>query len=53
MLCKDRVFKMWPFEGAVDELLGSKSIVVAEAYPRAAYVAALLDSDGELRLHLH
>lgn len=37
-----RTFKVWPFEGEIQTLLHSTSVVVAEMYPRAAYATALL-----------
>lgn len=39
----DRTFKVWPFEGALENLLRPRGVVVAEMYPRAAYATALLD----------
>ncbi len=36
-------FKIWPFEGDLALLLGEGGVVVAEIYPRAAYVLALSD----------
>jgi hypothetical protein len=43
-LTADRTFKVWPFEGELQELLQSTSVVVGEMYPRAAYATALLDA---------
>lgn len=42
-LTAHRTFKVWPFEGEIQTLLQSTSVVVAEMYPRAAYATALLD----------
>ena len=42
-LAADRAFKVWPFEGELERLLQSTSVVVGEMYPRAAYATALLD----------
>lgn len=42
-LTPSRTFKVWPFEGELQELLQSTSVVVGEMYPRAAYATALLD----------
>lgn len=42
-LTADRTFKVWPFEGELQELLQSTTVVVGEMYPRAAYATALLD----------
>jgi hypothetical protein len=38
-----RGFGVWPFEGDLETLLRSASVVVGEIYPRAAYATALLD----------
>ena len=38
-----RNFKVWPFEGEIQTLLRSTSVVVGEMYPRAAYATALFD----------
>jgi hypothetical protein len=38
-----RAFSVWPFEGHLEALLRSTSVVVGEIYPRAAYATALLD----------
>lgn len=43
-LAADRTFKVWPFEGELERLLQSTSVVVGEMYPRAAYATALLDA---------
>jgi hypothetical protein len=43
-LTANRPFKVWPFEGELQELLQSTSVVVGEMYPRAAYATALLDA---------
>jgi hypothetical protein len=43
-LTTHRTFKVWPFEGGLQDLLQSTSVVVAEMYPRAAYATALLDA---------
>ena len=42
-LTAHRTFKVWPFEGEIQMLLQSTSVVVGEMYPRAAYATALLD----------
>jgi hypothetical protein len=42
-LTPDRTFKVWPFEGTLEDLLRSGGVVVGEMYPRAAYATALLD----------
>jgi len=42
-LTANRTFKVWPFEGEIQTLPQSTSVVVAEMYPRAAYATALLD----------
>jgi hypothetical protein len=34
-------FRVWPFEGTLDALLGGPDLTVAEIYPRAAYGVAL------------
>lgn len=39
----DRDFAVWPFEGALNELLRGRRIVLAETYPALAYGAALAD----------
>ncbi len=44
-----RNFRVWPFEGALDELIRTVPVVVGEMYPRAAYATALLDSDAAAR----
>ena len=38
---RDRDFAVWPFEGALPELLSGRGIVLAESYPRLAYAAVL------------
>ncbi|MEO8033053.1 MAG: hypothetical protein ABI837_01380 [Acidobacteriota bacterium] len=43
-LTRDRTFKIWPFEGELQDLLQSTSVVVGEMYPRAAYATALLEA---------
>lgn len=43
LLPRPRDFKMWPFEGTLQELFASSPIVIAENYPRAIYAAALSD----------
>lgn len=35
--------KLWPFDGALDELLTGQSVVLAETYPRICYSLALAD----------
>ncbi|MGE3845092.1 MAG: hypothetical protein AB7I50_26310 [Vicinamibacterales bacterium] len=42
-LTADRTFKVWPFEGTIEDLLRSRGVVVGEMYPRAAYATALVD----------
>jgi hypothetical protein len=41
LLPRSRDFRVWPFEGALDDAFAGASIVIAENYPRAAYAAAL------------
>ena len=36
-----RAFRVWPFEGNLETLLQSTSVVLGEIYPRAAYATAL------------
>jgi hypothetical protein len=36
-------FAVWPFDGALDDLVSTEPVVVAEIYPRAAYGTALAD----------
>lgn len=43
-LAADRTSKVWPFEGELERLLQSTSVVVGEMYPRATYATALLDA---------
>ena len=43
LLMMNRRFALWPFEGDLPVLLGSRPIVLGEIYPRAAYATALLD----------
>jgi hypothetical protein len=47
-----RSFKVWPFEGDIQALLQSTSVVLGEMYPRAAYATALLDVPPESRAPL-
>ena len=42
LLREDRAFTVWPFEGELQMLLRTSSVVVGEIYPRAAYATALL-----------
>ena len=49
LLRPGRSFRVWPFEGALDELIGSVAVVVGEIYPRAAYATALLDVAASAR----
>jgi hypothetical protein len=42
LLTVDRTFTVWPFEGDLEMLLRTSSVVVGEIYPRAAYATALL-----------
>jgi hypothetical protein len=42
LLRRDRTFTVWPFEGDLQMLLRTSSVVVGEIYPRAAYATALL-----------
>lgn len=44
MLAEPRDFRVWPFEGSLDQLLTSSAIVIAEGYPAIAYTAALRES---------
>ena len=37
---RERDFAVWPFEGALPELLSDRRIVLAETYPKLAYAAA-------------
>ena len=41
---RERDFAVWPFEGALPELLSDRRIVLAETYPKLAYAAALAES---------
>ena len=41
---RERDFAVWPFEGALPELLSDRRIVLAESYPKLAYAAALAES---------
>ena len=43
-LTAERTFNVWPFEGELQKLLQSTSVVVGVMYPRAAYATALLDA---------
>lgn len=38
---EERDFAVWPFEGALPELLSDRRIVLTETYPRLAYAAAV------------
>ena len=38
---RERDFAVWPFEGALPELLSDRRIVLAETYPKLAYAAAV------------
>ena len=38
---RERDFAVWPFEGALPELLSDRRIVLAETYPGLAYAAAV------------
>jgi hypothetical protein len=51
-LTTNRTFKVWPFEGELQALLQSTSVVVGEMYPRAAYATALLEVPPTLRAPL-
>ena len=42
---KEPEIAIWPFQGDLDELSQSGSIVVGEIYPRAAYAAALASEE--------
>lgn len=44
LLAERRDFRVWPFEGSLDQLLTNSAIVVAEGYPAIAYTAALRES---------
>jgi len=45
-------FAVWPFDGSLDELLASKTVVVGENYPRVAYALALSREDAGSRAPL-
>ena len=47
-----RRYRVWPFEGTLHELCESRSVVVAEVYPRATYATALHDGPIEHRAQL-
>jgi hypothetical protein len=47
-----RSFRVWPFEGDIQALLQSTSVVLGEMYPRAAYATALLDVPPQSRAPL-
>src|SRR5262249_39816954 len=49
---RDRMFTVWPFEGALTAALLTCPIVLGEIYPRAAYATALLDQPVETRSRL-
>jgi len=49
LLNRDRMFRIWPFEGALQVACTSAPIVLAEMYPRSAYATALLDAEPEFR----
>ena len=44
LLQPGRELAVWPFQGALPELLGRRGIVLAETYPGLAYAAALAES---------
>ena len=50
MLAEWRDFRVWPFEGSLDQLLTNSTIVIAEGYPGIAYTAALRESLPARRL---
>jgi hypothetical protein len=50
MLAERRDFRVWPFEGSLDQLLTNSTIVIAEGYPGIAYTAALRESLPARRL---
>jgi hypothetical protein len=52
LLEQPRTFAMWPFEGELDTLVGSRGTTVAEMYPRAAYATALIDGPPHCRPRL-
>ena len=41
LLASDRNFSIWPFDGALKQLLSTPQVVLAEGYPGIAYTAAL------------
>jgi hypothetical protein len=45
-------FAIWPFDGPLNELLASHTVVVGENYPRAAYALALSGEDAGARAPL-
>lgn len=45
-------FRIWPFEGATEEMTTMDGVVVAEIYPRAAYATALIDAAPRARLRI-
>ncbi len=49
---RTRTFRVWPFEGQLDLLVGTAPIIVGEVYPRAAYATALSDEPPITRSRL-
>jgi hypothetical protein len=52
LLRRDRTFTVWPFEGDLQMLLRTSSVVVGEIYPRAASATALLPTSPISRSRL-
>ncbi|MEM6689985.1 MAG: DUF429 domain-containing protein [Planctomycetota bacterium] len=42
-LARERSFRIWPFEGTIDELVKETNIIVAETYPAVCYAAVLAE----------
>jgi hypothetical protein len=43
LVTRPRSFAVWPFEGSLEDLTSTKTVTLAEVYPRAAYATALVD----------
>ena len=52
LLQPGRNFRVWPFDGKLDDMIGTAPVIVGEMYPRAAYATALLDSEAAARPQL-
>jgi hypothetical protein len=52
LLQPGRNFRVWPFDGKLDDMIGTVPVIVGEMYPRAAYATALLDSEAAARPQL-